>query len=361
MDQPRDLAGFAPRIPGSRTWRVAHLSDIHIVGERYGFRIESGRSGPSGNGRLAGLLAALDVFDREEGLDLVLISGDLTDAGRAAEWAEFFDAIAAFPRLAAKMVAIPGNHDLNVVDRANPARLDLPGSPNKRLRQMRLLAALDALQGTRVRVVDAETGKSGSTLAEALAPHAADIAAFADTGARRLGSRLGDVFAATFPMVLPPETTSGLGVLMLNSNAETHFSFTNALGFVPRGQEAAMARLVAETPDAIWIVALHHHVVEYPRAAKALSERIGTALVNGSWFVRRLQGMSRTTIAMHGHRHIDWIGRSGGLIVVSAPSPVMNVTDDQPTYFYIHEIGRDASGGVLLHAPRRVDLPGSGA
>ncbi|HWJ73193.1 MAG TPA: metallophosphoesterase [Kaistia sp.] len=361
MDQPRDLAGFAPRIPGGRTWRVAHISDIHIVGERYGFRIESGRSGPSGNGRLAKLLAALDAFDRDEGLDLVLISGDLTDAGRAAEWAEFFDAIAAFPRLAAKMVAIPGNHDLNVVDRANPARLDLPGSPNKRLRQMRLLAALDALQGTKVHVVDGETGKSGQTLAEALAPHAADIAAFADTGARRLGSRLGGVFAAAFPMVLPPDATGGLGVLMLNSNAETHFSFTNALGFVPREQEAAMARLVAETPGAIWIVALHHHVVEYPRAAKALSERIGTALVNGSWFVRRLQGMSRTTIAMHGHRHIDWIGRSGGLIVVSAPSPVMNVTDAEPTYFYIHEIGRDDARGILLHAPRRIDLPGSGA
>ena len=34
-------------------WRVAHLSDLHTVGERYGFRIECGRSGPRGNGRLA--------------------------------------------------------------------------------------------------------------------------------------------------------------------------------------------------------------------------------------------------------------------------------------------------------------------
>ncbi|SHG29369.1 Calcineurin-like phosphoesterase [Kaistia soli DSM 19436] len=358
MDQPRDLGAFAPKVPGGRTWRVAHLSDIHIVGERYGFRIESGRSGPRGNGRLTQLLVALDAFDKAEGLDLILISGDLTDAGRAAEWAEFFDAIAAFPELAGKMVGIPGNHDLNVVDRANPARLDLPMSPNKRLRQMRLLAALDALQGDRVHVVDTATGMRGQTLSAALAPHASEIATFADTGTLRLGAKLGSVFAAAFPMVLPPEATGGLGVLMLNSNAETHFSFTNALGFVPREQEAAMARLVAETPDAIWIVALHHHVVEYPRAAKALSERIGTALVNGSWFTRRLQGISRTAIAMHGHRHIDWIGRSGGLVVVSAPSPVMNATDEEPTYFYIHEIGRDTSGGILLHPPHRIDVPG---
>ncbi len=359
MAQPRDLPGFAPRTAGSKVWHVAHLSDIHIVGERYGFRIESGRSGPRGNARLALLLDALDDFDARNGLDLVLISGDLTDAGRAAEWAEFFDAIGAHPRLAAKMVAIPGNHDLNVVDRANPARLDLPMSPNKRLRQMRLLAALDQLQGERVHVVDPDSGRLGPTLSAALAPRAAGIAAFADTGARRLGARLGDLFAGAFPMVLPPEATGGLGVVLLNSNAETHFSFTNALGFVPREQEAAMARIVARHPDAVWIIALHHHVIEYPRAAKALSERIGTALVNGSWFARQLQRLSGRALAMHGHRHVDWIGRSGDVTVISAPSPVMNVTDEKPTYFYVHAIGRDSAGHILLHAPHRIDLPGA--
>ena len=49
MDQPRDLAAFDLPPPGGRSWRVAHLSDLHVVGERYGFRIESGRSGPRGN------------------------------------------------------------------------------------------------------------------------------------------------------------------------------------------------------------------------------------------------------------------------------------------------------------------------
>ena len=38
--------GAFPVSPGtSRTWRVAHLSDVHVVGEPYGFRIESGRAG----------------------------------------------------------------------------------------------------------------------------------------------------------------------------------------------------------------------------------------------------------------------------------------------------------------------------
>src|ERR1700735_4503916 len=51
MDQPLDLDAY-DAAPGGRVWRVAHLSDIHIVGERYGFRIESGRGGPRGNERV---------------------------------------------------------------------------------------------------------------------------------------------------------------------------------------------------------------------------------------------------------------------------------------------------------------------
>src|SRR5262245_45387178 len=87
MDQPRDLRAF-DRSPGGLTWRVAHLSDLHAVGERYGYRIESGRAGPRGNVRLTRLLARLDAIHAERPLDLVLITGDMTDAGRSAEWAE---------------------------------------------------------------------------------------------------------------------------------------------------------------------------------------------------------------------------------------------------------------------------------
>ena len=58
MAQPRTLHDFAEAPRKGRTWRIAHLSDIHVVGERYGFRIESGRSGPRGNDRLQRLLDA---------------------------------------------------------------------------------------------------------------------------------------------------------------------------------------------------------------------------------------------------------------------------------------------------------------
>lgn len=331
MEQPRDLADFDQPQPVSRSWRIAHLSDLHVVGERFGFRIESGRSGARGNDRLERVLGRLADIHAQRPLDLILITGDVTDAGRSTEWAEFFAALDKHPQLRERSLMLPGNHDLNVVDRANPARLDLPTSPKKRLRQMRALSSIDALQGERVCVIDPVTRRPGGMLAEALAPHRSIITEFADKGTLRLSFRLEQVWSEVFPMVLPPDAEDGLGVLLLNSNAEAHFSFTNALGMVPAGQARAVTELVRQFPRAHWIVALHHHLVEYPTPAKAFSERIGTALINGSWFVRLLQSLAGRVVVMHGHRHIDWIGHCGGVRIISAPSPVMEATDDMPT------------------------------
>jgi hypothetical protein len=357
MDQPRDLAAFDP-LPGGRSWRVVHLSDLHVVGERYGFRIESGRSGPCGNERLERVLARLNAIHADKPLDLILITGDITDAGRSTEWAEFFTALDKHPELARRMLLLPGNHDVNVVDRANPARLDLPTSPGKRLRQMRMLSAMAAVQGDQVHIVEHKTRRLGSTLAHALAPHRSTIAAFSDTGTLRLSFRLEQLWADVFPMVLPPDSEDGLGVLLLNSNAEAHFSFTNALGLVSAEQWWAMSSMVREFPRARWIVALHHHLVEYPNPATAFSERIGTALINGSWLVRQLQSMGSRVVAMHGHRHIDWIGDCGGLRIISAPSPVMEAMNEEPTCFYVHTLTAGPQGRLGLLAPERVEIAG---
>jgi 3',5'-cyclic AMP phosphodiesterase CpdA len=358
MAQPRDLFSFATCPEGGRKWRVAHLSDIHVVGERYGFRVESGRSGPRGNERLAQAMAKLDAVHASNPLDHVLITGDITDAGRSAEWAEFFDALAQYPRVAELVLALPGNHDLNVVDRANPARLDLPMSPKKRLRQIRTMSALSTIQGANVHIVDRETRRLGQTLEKTLAPHKAEIAAFADKGSIGLSISLARLWTIMFPMVKPPDTEDGLGIIILNSNAETHFSFTNALGIVSSEQAKAIDAIADQYPRAYWLVALHHHLVEYPKPVKKLSERIGTTLINGSWFMRHLGRLDDHAVVMHGHRHIDWIGECAGLIIVSAPSPVMGGTDDRGTYFYIHTLVQTPGHKLRLLAPERVDLPG---
>lgn len=361
MAQPRDLDVFQAPSREGRTWRIAHLSDVHVVGARYGFRVESGRSGPRGNDRLRRLLAQLEELDAKKPLDAILITGDITDAGISTEWAEFLDALAAHHRLSELVLVLPGNHDLNIVDRANPARVNLPTSPNRRLRQIRALSAMGAIQGRRVRVVDLAKGRLGETLEEALEPHLTDMATFADAAKPRFFNASTELWSRVFPMVVPPDEDKDLGIILLNSNADTHFSFTNALGMISAEQMRGVEIARAEYPRACWVIALHHHVVEYPWAAKALSERIGTALINGNWFVRRLQPLSGRAVLMHGHRHIDWIGECAGLTILSAPSPVMGATDDVDTIFYVHTLAVGTNGQLRLLTPERIVVSGEPA
>ena len=347
---PRDL----PRPDGttSATWRIAHLSDIHLVGEPHGFRLECGRDGPRGNARFDAALAALE----HAGLpNLVLITGDITDAGRNAEWIAFQAAMARHPALRDRTLILPGNHDVNIVDRASPARLELPSSPGPWLRRLRCLSAMAALQGGHVHVMDARRRAVGPTLSAWLAAEGrgAAMAAFLDAGRRpsRRAPHPREVWTAAFPMVLPPAKPEGLGVLLLDSNAQTHFSFTNALGILAAQELHAAERAIAAWPRARWLVCLHHHLVEYPRAGVKLADRIATALTNGSWVVSRLRRHAARIVVLHGHRHTDWMGEAGGLRILSAPSPVMGAG-----HFWVQGVAPGAAGDLVLRPPQRVAL-----
>lgn len=358
MPHPRALETFDEPEPGRAVWRVAHLSDLHAVGGDYEFRIESGRRGPRGNGRIVAALSRLAEEHAARPLDLVVMSGDMTDCGRSVEWAEFLAALSEHPELASRTLMIPGNHDLNVVDRANPARLELPLGIGKTLRRMRALSAMAAVQGERVFVRDPRSGRFDRTLSQALAPHAESIRAFADGGGYRLAWRLSRLWSDMFPMVAPPATADGLGVILLNSNAEANFSFTNALGLVTSGQIGVMLDAMDAHPHARWLIVLHHHLLEYPGLGALFAARIGTALVNGSAFARALRPFGRRVVAMHGHRHFDWIGACGRTRIISAPSPVMS-RDER--CFHVHNLAAESGGGVALLRPDRIRLdPGAG-
>jgi len=353
-DQPLDLETFGSPAPDARVWRVVHLSDVHCVGERYGFRIESGRAGPRGNEGFQRVMRRVAELHAKAPLDLLLITGDMTDAGISAEWAEFLDIVAAYPELAERMLILPGNHDVNIVDRANPARLDLPFSPAKTLRKMRSLSALAAVQGERALAPEGD-GPPGRTLSATLEPRREAIVAFADAGGLNASGKLGELWDEIFPLILPPDEEDGLGVAVLDTNADTNFSFTNALGMISLGQANRLKAAFDAWPKTRWVVAMHHHPVEYPRPVAAFSERVGTALVNGSWFLRVLKPYASRLVIMHGHRHIDWIGACGALKIVSAPSPVMG-PPEAPKYFYVHSLSRGADGGVSLMKPERVEV-----
>ena len=93
-----------------------------------------------------------------------------------------------------------------------------------------------------------ETQQLGQTLEKALEPYKAKIAAFADKGSVGLSISFARLWAIMFPMVKPPNTQDGLRIIILNSNAETHFSFTNALGMVSSEQAKAIDAIVYQSP-----------------------------------------------------------------------------------------------------------------
>ena len=97
--------------------------------------------------------------------------------------------------------------------------------------------------GGRVHVMDQARNRLGATLSHALEPQLSWIAHYADHGRPRLNARQKELWARVFPMILPPATDDGLGVMLINSNADTHFSFTNALGARPTGPKASRAEL----------------------------------------------------------------------------------------------------------------------
>jgi hypothetical protein len=205
---------------------------------------------------------------------------------------------------------------------------------------------------------DGET--PGPALAAALEPRRRAIEDFADSGSFLASGQFVRLWKELFPLILPPVEEDGLGVALLDSNADTNFSFTNALGMISAGQALRLTAAFDAQPKARWIVALHHHLAEYPMPVDKFSERVGTALINGSWFLRVLKPYAERIVVMHGHRHIDWIGACGRLKILSAPSPVMGA-QNEPKHFYIHALAAGADGSLRLLEPQRLDIAGEAA
>jgi hypothetical protein len=61
-------------------------------------------------------------------------------------------------------------------------------------------------------------------------------------------------------------------------------------------------------------------------------------------------------VLMHGHRHIDWMGECADIPILSAPSPVMEITDDLASYFYIHTLTVGPDSRLRLLSPRQVTI-----
>ena len=341
--------------------RVAHLSDLHLVGERYGYRMEAGTHGPRGNRCIRNALRKLAAINALTPLDRVLVTGDITDAGTRAEWAEFIDLLRSYPELRARLSFVPGNHDMNIVDRTNPGTLDLPWSTGQSLRKLRVVLALDAVQGDRTHVVDHASGALGPSLKDYLREggRAELLRALAQRGALRGRWEIAKIWDAIFPLVEPAPGDDGYGLILLNSNAPSHFLLTNAIGIVNRSQLSALKSILRNSPRRAWMILLHHQVVEYPVASISLRYRIGLALVNAPDVLAAIAPYASRVLILHGHRHTDWIGTCGDVVLCSAPSASLGSSHGAEKYrgsFHVHEIASGADGGIRLITTERVKV-----
>ena len=341
------------------TLRVAHLSDLHLVGERYGYRMEAGTRGPRGNKSFRNALRKLTAIHARTPLDCVLITGDITDAGTRAEWAEFIDLLRSCRELRQRLRFVLGNHDVNIVDRANPARSDLPWSAAQALRKFRCVLALDEIEGDRVRVVDRVSGALGPLLKDFLryGGRVERLRALAERGGIRGRWEMEKTWDDIFPLIQAPSSENGYGLILLDSNASSHFSLTNAIGFVSPAQLKALKSVLRSFPRSAWIVLLHHAVVEYPVPNISLKDRIGLALINAPDVLAAITPYASHVVILHGHRHHDWIGTWRDIVLSSSPSVALGSGGEEYRgCFHVHELALGAEGSIRLIATRRIEV-----
>ncbi|AHB50278.1 hypothetical protein W911_12965 [Hyphomicrobium nitrativorans NL23] len=359
---PPELAKDKAHVPESQgVLRVAHLSDLHLVGSRHDFRMEPGTRGPQGNARWQATAAHLAEMDRTAPFDVILITGDVTDTGARAEWVEFLEQIDANAALRERVLILPGNHDVNICDRWNAGRLEMPWSAGLALRKLRFIVAADQVQGERVRLVCSRTGELKQTLREALrdGERLHRLQALARDGNVRGRWLVSQLWRDLFPMVVPPGTGGRPGVILLNSCTDSHMALTNGIGAIEPRQLQALERLLERHGEARWLLALHHQVIEYAAFGIPLKERFGLSLINAPDLLASIGARARQAVVLHGHRHRNWVGMCGALQLCSVPSSTLGAHDTKygPGLFHLHEMAWGETGRIWVTATETVVVP----
>ena len=339
------------------TMHVAHLSDLHAVGGRYDYRMESGLQGPQGNECIREALRRLSAIQAQAPLARIFLTGDVTDAGTRAEWTEFLDLLQEHPGIRSRLYFVPGNHDVNVVDRAHPALIDFPWSTGQALRKLRVILALDEVQGERVHLVDRSSGALAASLRDYLREgrRAELLREFAQSGSARGRREVTKIWETIFPLVEPAGGTTP-GLILLNSNARSHFSLTSAIGVIDRPQLRALRSVLRSSAGHTWLILLHHQVVEYPLYSIGLRDRIGLALINAPDVLAAIAPHAHRTLVLHGHRHRDWLGICGGVILCSAPSAALGSYGGEMYQgsFRLYELDTGRDGLLRLITTERI-------
>ena len=92
---------------------IAHLSDLHLTRTATRPFLKGAKFCSERNF----LKVAFDLERRIDEVDLVLITGDITDSGLPKEWRNFFEGMPL--KVMNKTIILPGNHDINITDKSS--------------------------------------------------------------------------------------------------------------------------------------------------------------------------------------------------------------------------------------------------
>jgi 3',5'-cyclic AMP phosphodiesterase CpdA len=267
-----------------------HLSDLHLTA-----RDDEARSEPRLLGKLVGMNGAFRAIVRTRAVqkaDLVLVTGDVTDTGKVAEWGVFWDAVRG-AGLRRRVLVIPGNHDVCAL-------------------------------GLRVSVL--WSGYSKRDLAKAVK-----------------GLKMGHQ-PVKFPWAR--QVDPRVVLFGLNSNNLGNWSgASNALGELSHFQMESFARLLRKHSQVpVKIVALHHspNIPGKKTARKRKVPKMGVLSVEGHQIpegqrrsLRLLCVTQGVRLIVHGHLHRREDRRINGIRVIGIPASTEPTTQRKLSADYL--------------------------
>jgi hypothetical protein len=339
--------------------RLAHLSDLHVTEGDHVRLVE--RQAPGGNAVLERLLARPELREA----DAIVITGDITDRGTALAWRCFLDMIGP-ARIADRLILVPGNHDLALVD-----SWDGLGDRRGGWRRHDRFGIVQLANLLKFGSAFAETagGRRGFVLKDGAPVPYAQAWAEVEAAVRPVVEQLPDtpvpsqwlgkgflarrkaIFAyharvgaargkllRLFPVAVPVGDDAVVFVINSCTPVSRHPA-TNALGRVGRSQYRRLNALARALPRLTKVIALHHHVV---RRSEEQSHGLVARIFAKFMVLSDAQPLVRfcedhgVRLVLNGHRHLSYQLRlRGGTVLIAAPSSTFGdelAHDPRPTF-----------------------------
>jgi predicted phosphodiesterase len=343
---------------------IAHLSDLHLTEDVDSPVLEGGTAIPN----LIFSAVIADLGKRIQTIDLVVVTGDITDSGMAKEWDNFFKIVP--PELLPKFIIVPGNHDINITSKYSIWRTETNAFVGRNVRLIRSMCAIDTVQGNKCVILDEDDNLI--SLRAYITQHRDTMLEYLQSGksvldflgsAERKTPEPDKIWERVFPMAIDlPE--AGVVLYILDSNDISVNLFDNAFGFVQPSQVKRLDQLLERHKSRNYLLAMHHHIA-LPRRLKdrQLKGRIFEKfmVLRNSRTLMNALTQKREAVILHGHRHVDYRGSLGNVQVISAPSTTLgSIVPIRAPGYYIHTLGIGPNRGLAVNQSQFIEI-GRGA